>query len=143
MLVRGEAKIIPLTWQGDVDRGWNPYADDDDMRTLVSRVRDSIIDAAGPATSVDFTDTSEPVDSTGSYRQALQKSRADRAEWWRVVDGTTIALVWTRGWPAVALHVVPASLLDESLASDPLPDIDLRWSWDQVVELDHATTDLV
>ena len=141
VLVRGEAKVIPLTWRGDVDRGWNPYADDD-IRTFVSRVRDSIIDAAGPATSVDLTDTSEPVDSTGSYRQALQNSRADRAEWWRFDDGTTVALVWTRGWPAVALHVVPASWLDESLATDPIPDLDLRWSWKQVVELDNLTIDL-
>ncbi|MFS2242737.1 hypothetical protein [Microbacterium sp. OR16] len=141
VLVRGEAKIIPLIWLGYPDRGWNPYADDDDMRAFVSRVRASIIDAAGPARSVDLADTLDPIDSTGSYRQALRKSRVDRAEWWALADATAIALVWMRGFASVAVHVIPATWVDETLSTEPAADIDLWWSWKQVIELDHLLED--
>lgn len=106
ILVRGGARIVPLAWWGAADRGYNPDADAAHIAAFASHVQGAALHPEPPAPTSGHTPPE-----------------------------LSVALVWAGdeadGSRSLALHLVPAAWRREK----PIDDIDLRWSWDNVIAL--------
>lgn len=142
VLVRGQAKIIPLAWWGAPDHGYNPYAEPAQITSFASHVQGAALHRAGPWSEMDLAADSD--DSIGSYRAALRDAEVTRADCWAYSDSQGVVMVWAgseaAGTRSLALHLVPASWVLGRLAGDPVDAIDVRWSWADVIELARAAS---
>lgn len=144
VLVRGEARIIPLAWWGEPGRGYNPYAEPKQIDAFASRVQGAGLHQAGPWTLMDLT-AAQP-DSIGSYVQSLRAAGASKADAWVYPGDVGVVLVWAGteedGNRSLALHLTPVSWVFARGAGGPVPGIDVQWSWHDVIELYAARADL-
>lgn len=140
VLVRGQARIIPLAWWGAADHGYNPYAEPAQITSFASHVQGAALHRAGPWSEMDLSADSD--DSIGSYRAALRDAGATRADCWAYSDSLGVALVWAgseaEGTRSLGLHLVPAGWVLSRLVGDPVDDVDVGWSWADVIALAGA-----
>lgn len=140
VLVRSDARILPLAWWGDPQSGYNPYAEPGQISAFASRLQGAGLHRAGPWTLLDLT--TDRRDSIGSYAAALHNSGATRVDAWVYPEGVGLALVWAgdedAGDGSLAVHVVPASWVSERAAAGPVDDIDVSWSWADVIALHQS-----
>lgn len=141
ILVRGQARILPLAWWGAPDRGYNPYAEPSDITRFSRRVLDSCMYAAGPWMSIDLS--SDAGDSMGSYAAALRASGVTQADRFVYVQDHLGGVVVRAGDEAagtrsLAVHVVPEGWVFEPAARGPAAGIDVRWSWADVIDLHRS-----
>lgn len=153
VLVRGRghrpARILPLAWGGDpLSNRRAPDATPSQIAELASQMQATCMYWAGPWRVLDIEDRRP--DSIGSYTAALRTAGATKTWCWTWSEDVGLALVRTddedSGPVSLALHIVPRSWVSEQptwaskrLARDwrPVPGIDVRWSWADVIAL-HA-----
>lgn len=137
ILVRGLAKILPLAWRGDPHRGYNPYAEPGQIAAFASRMQSAGLHWAGNWRVLDLADRRN--DNIGSYTAALRVAGATGVDCWTYSETVGLALVWAgvedEGTMSLALHVVPASWVSERRVKKAVWDIDVRWSWAEVIAL--------
>lgn len=137
ILVRGEAKILPLAWWGDA-AVYNPYAEPAHIAAFASHVQGAALHRAGPWTLLDLS--ADRPDGIGSYTAALRGAGATRVECWVYSSAIGVALVWAGAQDtcdaSLAVHVIPAGWVSERHAGPSAAGIDVRWSWAEVVALD-------
>ncbi|MFT3796926.1 hypothetical protein [Microbacterium sp.] len=137
ILVRGQARILPLAWRADPAGGGGTGVSPEEIAAFASAMHSAGMYWAGSGNVPDLDERRS--DSLGSYLAALRASGATRVHWWTYSEATGIALVWAgaeaEGTMSLALHVVPAGWVSEPRAGTPVSGIDLRWSWADVVML--------
>jgi len=146
ILVRGEARILPLAWRGGEGAGHGAGVTPEEISAFASQMQAAGMHWAGNWRVLDLA--ADRSDSIGSYTEALRSAGATRADCWTYSDRTGIALVWSGAEEeapvSLALHVVPSAWVSEPRATKAVRGIDLRWSWADVVRLyserSHAST---
>ncbi|MBO0981422.1 hypothetical protein [Microbacterium sp. SD291] len=138
VLVRGQAKILPLAWGGD-----GSGASTAEIAAFASKMQSAGMHWAGNWRVLDELKEFRG-DSIRSYLTALTAAGATRVNSWTYTDAVGLALVWTGDAGAedasLALHIVPSSWVSERHARKSMRGIDVRWSWSEVVELYASTT---
>ncbi len=141
ILLRGEARILPLAWNGD---GSGVTAEE--IAAFASQMHAAGMYWAGNWRHLDLDD--HRADSIGSYTAALRAARATRVDCWTYSEAVGIALVWAGseddGTASLAMHVIPVSWVSEPRVAKAVRGIDVRWSWADVIALYAArsrTTD--
>lgn len=138
VLVRGEARILPLAWRGDVASGRGTAVVSGEIDELVSQMRDSGLYWGGNWSDLDWLQEAKK-NSVASYVSALLDAGVTRGNFWGLRGGIALGLIWageeTEGTMSLALHVVPTSLAIRRHAEKPIAGIDLRWSWADAIEL--------
>lgn len=136
MLRRGDATIVPLSWEP-------PSVDGTDLRdratALWSDVRGECESRHGVEIGIDLPPECESPDA---YAAELARTGARRADWWAFGDRAVVLVVYGPPIPQpktkIALHVVPRHWVwddaarDKATATD-FPTGDLSWSWADVV----------
>jgi len=156
VLVRGNARIIPLAWWGDPKHGGSgvPSADPARIEDFALRVQDAGVQLAGSwHTLPDLEGRANGNDSVGSYAGALRSAGVLGVNAWRVSDTTGLVLARAgsveAGTASLALHLVPVSWVAElpvpvsrrqARAWRPVTGLDLSWSWTDVVALAASRT---
>lgn len=156
VLVRGRARILPLAWRGDPHDGYQAQTGRDDIAAFAARMQSAGTYWAGNGRALEgLGDDQEPArpgdDSVGTFVAALRAAGATRADVWRYSEAVGIALVWagdeSEGTASLALHLVPASWVSappdwvskrRAREWRPVRELDLRWSWADVIELNAA-----
>lgn len=137
ILVRGLVKILPLAWLGDPRSGYNPAVSSTEIAAFASRVQSAGMYWAGPWRVLDLDTRSS--DSIGSYTAALRSAGATHVDCWTYSESVGLALAWAgdedAGTMSLALHVVPVSWVSEPRVTKPVPGVDVRWSWADVIAL--------
>lgn len=140
VLVRGEARILPLAWHG-APGTYNPYADASQIKSFALHVQGAAVHRAGPWSQMELSATSG---SIGSYAGALRVAAATRVDCWLYSDETAVVMVWAgveaEGTASLAVHVVPAAWVSERLNAESVEGVDVRWDWTDVVALREGTT---
>lgn len=143
VLVRGQAKILPLAWRGDPLNGHGSGVETREIDALASQMQSSGMYSAGPWRIPDLTQGRD--DSIGSYAAALREAGASQVSYWTYDKTLGFALVRAgvedEGTMSLAFHVVPASWVSESRTGPAVHGIDVRWSWADVVALHAARND--
>lgn len=158
VLVRGQGRarvrILPLGWWGEPGGGYSPEADPGQLEALWRSMQAAGMHWAGnwrTLEELEDPDSRGPRrDSVGSYLAALRAGGATRASIWRYSETTGLALVRAGdedlGTASLALHIVPRSWVSDPPVGvskrrardwEPVPGIDVTWSWSEVVDL-HA-----
>ncbi|MDN3497326.1 hypothetical protein QL996_15410 [Planococcus sp. APC 4015] len=138
ILVRGSVRILPVAWWGARDRGDNPHAHPVEIDAVARQLQDMGMYAAGPWKAIDLSASAD--DSLGSYAAALRAAGATRADRFVYVQHH-LGLVVVRagderdGTRSLAVHIVPEAWVFLPAAGGPVADIDVRWSWVDVVDL--------
>lgn len=141
VLVRGDARILPLAWRGD------PASEDSEMLpkqidAFASQMKDAGAFWAGGWRT--FEQLAEHCgDSIGSYVAALRAAGVTDVSAWTFSEEIGLALVRcgveSEGTMSLALHIVPAAWVSERfVAKKPVKGIDVRWSWADVIDLYRA-----
>lgn len=138
VLRRGEARIIPLAVQTDPSAGGRDAQEERRrMSALAAEIGAALEYRAGRGVSFDLT--YRGVDSVAAYAAALREASGHEADTWDFGLDTGAALVWTGeeslGTLTLALHIVPASWVNERRAGIPVYGIDVRWS---ITDIDPA-----
>ena len=137
ILVRGLARIIPLAWSGDPQSGHGRAVTAEDIAAFASRVQAAGEQWAGIWRVLALED--DRTDSIGSYTAALRQSGATHADCWTYSETVGVALVRAgsdrEGTGSLALHIVPAGWVSEPRAGKPVRDVDVSWTWGDVVAL--------
>ncbi|WP_439591916.1 hypothetical protein [Microbacterium sp.] len=139
VLVRGEARILPLGWLGDLDSAERGVTAEE-IAAFASQVQDAGMHWAGPWRVLSLAE--ERADSIGSYIAALRDAGATDVDCWTLSDAMGLALVRAgaedEGTRSLALHIVPAGWVSEPRAGKPVRGIDVGWSWADVIALRAA-----
>lgn len=134
ILVRGEARVLPLGWRGRPD---GEGVTSQEIATFASRMQDAGMYFAGPWRVLDLAE--QRSDSIGSYAAALVASGATNVDCWTTSESVGLALVRAgaedAGTMSLAFHVVPVSWVSERRATQAVGGIDVRWSWPDVIDL--------
>lgn len=143
VLVRGAARIVPLAWRGDVSRGGGTGVSAEEVEAYRFAIEADGMQWAGYWHMIDLE--AQPVDRIGEYATALRNAGGTRAERWVLSPTLGAVLVWAgdvdRGDASLALHIVPAdwvsdvSWVTRNRGPDSAGDIDVRWSWADVIAL--------
>lgn len=141
VLVRGEARILPLAWRGDPSRDGSS-ASPEEIAAFASQITDLGVYLTGGWRSLDELEQHNG-DSLASYAEALRTAGATAARVWTLSETLGMALIWAgsddAGDASLALHLVPASWVSERYGgSKPVAGIDVRWTWADVVALADA-----
>ncbi|KJQ53327.1 hypothetical protein [Microbacterium sp. SA39] len=138
ILIRGAARIMPLAWRGEPESGYNAYAEVGQLAAFASRVQDTGSYWAGPWRTLGELEECDGA-SIRSYVDALRAAGATQVSSWTYSDAFGVALVGAgvedEATVSLALHVVPVGWVSERYASGPVPGIDVRWSWAEVIDL--------
>lgn len=136
VLVRGLAKILPLAWAGDPTASVRTV-ETAEIAALAEQMLAAGMHWAGNWRVLELEERRR--DSIGSYADALRRAGATRVDCWTYSHEVGLSLVWAgradAGTASLALHVVPASWVSEPRAGKPVKNIDVRWSWHDVVGL--------
>ncbi|MFB7251419.1 hypothetical protein [Microbacterium sp. NPDC056234] len=137
VLSRGEAWIVPLSWEPVRDGG--RAAPDDVLRgrahDLWMSVRSACEFRQGMQIGVDLRSESP----RNPYAKELARTGVRRADWWAFGGFAAVLAVYGEPLPApvskVALHVVPVGWVSarRPTAAKKMPALDLSWSWADVV----------
>lgn len=139
-LQRGDARIVPLSWEPPSVDG---TALRDRATALWSDVRGECESRHGVEIGIDLPPESESPDA---YAVELARTGARRADWWAFGDHALILVVYGPPIPQpktkVALHVVPRHWVWDDAARDKARATDfstgdLSWSWADVPELNR------
>lgn len=141
VLVRGEARILPLAWRGDPRRG-DTVVSEEEIADFASQVTDLGFHLTGGWRGLEELEQHRG-DSLASYVDAVRTSGATAARVWTLSEALGMALVWAGsdhgGDSSLAVHLVPASWVSERYGgSEPVRSIDVRWTWADVVALHDA-----
>lgn len=138
ILVRGEARILPLAWRGDVASGRGAAVVPGEIDEFVSKMQRTGMHWAGTWSDFDWLQESKE-NSVTSYAAALLDSGVTQGNFWVLRGDIGLGLIWAgeeaEGTMSLALHVVPSSWVYQLRPSKPVAGIDLRWSWADVIEL--------
>lgn len=138
VLVRGEARILPLAWRGDVASGHGAAVVSAEIEELASQMTISGLYWGGNWSDLDYLREAQK-NSVASYVSALLDAGTTRGNFWGLRGDIALGLIWagdeTEGTMSLALHVVPTSWAIQRHAEKPVAGIDLRWSWADVIEL--------
>ncbi|UWF77729.1 MULTISPECIES: hypothetical protein [Microbacterium] len=140
ILVRGQARILPLAWRGEAG---GAGVSTEEIAAFASQVQSAAMYWAGNWRVLDDL-RGHRGDSIGSYTAALHAAGAQRVNFWTYSETVGLALVWAgveqEGTMSLAMHVVPAGWVTERRAGKAVRGIDVNWSWDEVVNLYAART---
>lgn len=143
VLVRGEARILPLAWRGDVASGRGTAVVQAEIDEFVSHMRVTGMHWAGTWRDFDWLQEAK-ANSVASYAEALLESGVTQGNFWVLRGDVALGLIWAgegaEGTMSLALHVVPSSWVYQLRRSKPVAGIDLRWSWAEVIELYRTRT---
>lgn len=141
VLSRGDAWIIPLSWQPA-----SSEADSAERQILSGRanelwmaVRSACWYRHGDTVGIDL---SSEDGERNRYVAELLRTGARRAGWWEFGDRAVVLVVYGEPLPApptlMAVHVVPVGWVSENRPAKKIPPTDLGWSWTDVVALAGA-----
>lgn len=141
VLVRGQARILPLAWRGDPTSGRADGVTSDEIAELATQMEGSGYFWARSGRTLDELEQHRG-DSNASYAAALRAAGVTKATFWTISGTVGIALVWAgsedAGTESLALHVVPASWISETFVAKAVKGIDVSWSWSDVIDLYSA-----
>lgn len=138
-LHRGQATIVPLSWE-PVDAG----GDAQQVDTLRRRATELWTEVSGACQYRHGAPISIGLDAgtTDPYAIALRRSGARRADRWTFGDAAVVLVVYGEGIPApksaTAVQVVPLAWVTDT-RKRPAVDVDLAWTWADVVEAADQT----
>ncbi|MGF6823675.1 hypothetical protein M2317_002595 [Microbacterium sp. ZKA21] len=140
VLVRGDARILPLAWLGDPQSGSRGVTAEEIAEFATQMEGSGYYWARSGSTLAELDE--HRGDSIASYARALGQAAATKATFWTVSTTVGIGLVRAgdeeTGTASLALHIVPASWVSETRATKPVRGIDIGWSWSEVVDLHKA-----
>jgi hypothetical protein len=143
VLVRGEARILPLAWRGDVASGHGTAVVSAELDEFVSHMQVTGMHWAGTWSDFDRLQEAKK-NSVASYAAALLDSGVTQGNFWVLTGSIALGLIWageeTEGTMSLALHVVPSDWVSQRRPAKSVADIDLRWSWADVIELYRTRT---
>ncbi|WP_415647965.1 hypothetical protein [Stackebrandtia soli] len=138
VLVRGQARILPLAWRGDPSNGRATGVEPEEIAEFAAQMEGSGYYWARSARTLDEL-SGHQGGSIASYLHALRAAGTTKATFWTISWTIGIALVWAgdenEGTMSLALHVVPASWVSETVTAKAVRGIDVGWSWADVIEL--------
>lgn len=137
LLSRGEAWIVPLSWEPpQPDRNVvERQRLSDRANELWIDIRSSCSYRQGNQITIDLS--AEP-GQRGRYASELVRTGVRRANWWEFGQCAVVLVVHGESLPApksmIAVHVVPISWVSTRRPAKKIPRLDLGWSWAEVVE---------
>lgn len=144
VLVRGAARIVPLAWSGADGSGGESAVSTEEMIAFASQMDGACSYWARHRISLSQLDEAQ-MNSVASYAEALRTVGITRGSFWAFSKTIGLALIWAgdevTGTISLAFHVVPTSWVSELCAEKPARDLDLRWSWADVIELYRTRAD--
>lgn len=139
ILVRGAARILPLAWRGDVASGHGAAVVPGEIDEFVSQMQFTGMHWAGRWADFDWLQKVQKKNTVASYAAALLDSGVTQGNFWDFTQDIGLGLIWAgeeaEGTMSLAFHVVPATWVFEYAREKPVRDLDLRWSWAEVIEL--------